>query len=1381
MMTSKVSRWSLIGLVLGGLATAAAAGEVAVRFEFSADDVSMTAVDGYQRLALADGSLPVDEAGAPAIPARYANILLPAGAENVAITAGGESVLLAADIVPYPSQPRSPKSKPRPAFVAGNSRYASADAWPAAVATIEGVHDMQGYRFVSVRVNPLFYVGADRALHLRPAVDVTVSYDEPAAVRTISAKQKAQFEPLVNSLVVNPSSSAEFAPASRTETRAALDYLIITSPALSNAFQQLATYRASSAGGSYTTTVLTTNYISSTYSGADIQQKIRACISNSVATMGTTMVVLGGDDTIVPDRDCYVAVVSGDTYETNMPTDLYYSGLGGNWNSDSDAKYGETGDNVDMAWDVIVARIPMRTVAQVTNYVNKVIAYDADSSRLTDKIILGGPEAWSTYSGTARPSDDVTIDGHAGFRSTSPAHTYVSDSEMWLRRLYRDGIHPYWPGAVSIICDTITSWDSSTCGDHLESAANTLAAFNKNYTHLMFSGHGAPQEWGLESGSFDNTDAASMTGMAAFVYTDACLTGHFDRDSNSIDGYSYTTEPCLGEGFLRNYRNAGGAVVYMGCARYGWGEPDDSPASNTSDGGPSTVYAYKFYKRLHESNDVTVGRAFAMHKADMISLCSTDEAERWIQFGLNLLGDPALKLPVETVPTNTPPVLASIGNKSVTWSNTLQFAVTAAATDGDAVTITISNKPTASTFWSSGTNGLFSWTNAGPVGVYTMSVYAADNDGADFETFTVTVSGGGSASDLFISEYIEGSSNNKYIEIFNGTGSSVDLANYTLIQFNNGSSTPSYSLALSGTLAHNDVYVIEDSDEALGVSADLSTASSVMGFNGDDAMALSNTATHAYCDIVGRIGEDPGSSWTNEPYSTANQTLVRKSSVSAGITSNPGSGFPTLTTEWNTYAQDTVSDLGSHTFSGGGSTPMAAEITITDPASASTSVAYATSTYDVSGTCNTAAVGQIKWTNSLTGAAGTTTAFTNWTIGGVALNVGNNSIFVSVTNASGTVASDSVIINRAALVATNKPVISYVPSGTNQSVTVSNALSVTVTATDGDGDTVSLVPSSLPAGATFTGGTNAASVSSAFNWTPTATGTFSAAFKAEDNDGAVTSRIQIVVTEPSAGGGTETFANFSEGGSYVSGTFAGQDGSTWNYSLARGDLSINGSSPTLKKAAGTYIRSGTISGGVGTLTLKYCKPYVTALSCDIFVNNTLAGTITGGDGTTQTWSSSSINISGDVVLLFTNKSSSSGQIILDDIQWTGYGSGAPAYYTDWAAGYDMDPEGPNGGMDDDYDGDGVPNIDELVGGSHPTNGTSVFEVVDEDKQAGVNQFSLTIPAVTGRVYSVYYKNTMTNADWTLERAVTNIAAGAQNLYVTNSLDMRFYRVSARMP
>ena len=41
----------------------------------------------------------------------------------------------------------------------------------------------------------------------------------------------------------------------------------------------------------------------------------------------------------------------------------------------------------------------------------------------------------------------------------------------------------------------------------------------------------------------------------------------------------------------------------------------------------------------------------------------------------------------------------------------------------------------------------------------------------------------------FISEVVEGSSNNKYIEIYNGTGSDVDLSGYSLSSCSNGCDT----------------------------------------------------------------------------------------------------------------------------------------------------------------------------------------------------------------------------------------------------------------------------------------------------------------------------------------------------------------------------------------------------------------------------------------------------------------------------------------------------------------------------------------------------------------------------------------------------------------
>ena len=735
----------LISLCLLG-AGAAGAAELSVDFTFSADEVTLTPAGGYTSIDLADGARVVDEVGAPSIPAKFVNILLPAGAENVKIAASGDGELLAKDIVPRPAQPRRPKSKARPAFASANARYAGAEAWPADVATGQGVHEMQGFRFVSVRVNPLAYVGAEKALYLRPQVTVTVSYDLGASPRAISSKQKRAFEPLVNSLVVNPSASTAFAPQVRTsEPKAALDYLIITSVTLSNSFQRIADYRASAAGGSYSTRVVTTNAIGALYSG-DIQTRIRTYISNSVATLGTTMVLLGGDDTIVPDRNCYAAVPSDGAYETNMPTDLYYSGcLTGTWNGDGDAKYGETNDGVDMGWDVVVARLPMRTASQVTNYLNKVMAYESGSPA-TNKIILGGPYAWDTYTGTDRPSDDVTGDGHAGFRSTSPAHTSVSDSEAWLRRLYRDGIRSYWPAAVGIICDTITSWDTTSCGSYAQTEANTLTAFNKNWTHLMFSGHGEPQAWGLEAEgtAFDQANAASMTGLAAFVYTDACLSGAFDGqpsitvDVGTTEEYTYTSEPCLGEGFLRNTRTLGGALAYMGCARYGWGEPDAAPAENTSDGGPSTVYAYKFYKRMYETSGRTLGVAFAMHKADMSGFSGTDDCERWIQFGMNLLGDPALKMPAGIPAPAAPTFAANPGPLTATTGVAKTFTV--AATGSPAPVLALQSQTASAGYSFVPATGVLTYTPpAADVGSRTFTFRATNTQGAATQTVSVTV------------------------------------------------------------------------------------------------------------------------------------------------------------------------------------------------------------------------------------------------------------------------------------------------------------------------------------------------------------------------------------------------------------------------------------------------------------------------------------------------------------------------------------------------------------------------------------------------------------------------------------------------------------------
>ncbi len=193
------------------------------------------------------------------------------------------------------------------------------------------------------------------------------------------------------------------------------------------------------------------------------------------------------------------------------------------------------------------------------------------------------------------------------------------------------------------------------------------------------------------------------------------------------------------------------------------------------------------------------------------------------------------------------------------------------------------------------------WQAAAGASAYRLDVY----------TSTVTP-----ATGLFFSEYIEGSSNNKALEIFNGTGSAADLSDYTVYTYSNGAVDPSYTLELSGTLDNGDVYIIANASANAAILALADVTSNVTFYNGDDAVVLYKESTASYVDIIGRIGEDPGAAWGTAPLITVNQTLVRKSSVISGVTVNPASGFPTLETEWDAYDIDVITYLGSHSLAG---------------------------------------------------------------------------------------------------------------------------------------------------------------------------------------------------------------------------------------------------------------------------------------------------------------------------------------------------------------------------------------------------------------------------------------------------------------------------------
>ncbi|GEM_PF-1933540 len=868
----KLIAWALVGL---GLSVSAPAATLTHTFSFARAALSLTPQADGTAVILAAEARPCDTPGAPWLPAAYRTLLLPAGARVTAVHCVSDEALLQTGITVAPAQPPQRRNAPKAAVTPARAEaYARDTLMPQQQAQYLETQTMRGYTLVALRLNPVRYNAAQRVLHFASELRVTIEYEvtTPAAM---SARNLEVFGAMARGMAANPQLAEARPQTMRLAPRNAVDYLIITSQALSNAFAALAAQRA---GRGLSTAIMTVEAITAAYPGMDTQQKIRNCITNFVYGKGTLFVVLGGDDTVVPDRDCYV---TGPELESQMPTDLYYSGLDGTWNADGDSNYGETNDGVDMAPDVLVGRIPVRTAQQATDYINKVIAFENNRpTALLDKMLLIGTETWDTYTGTGRPTD-LLNDGHAEFRAAN--HPSVSDAEIWARRLYRDGITQYWRAAtLSCFFDTLTSWDTTTAGDYAQTAANVQSKMNLGWGQVFFSDHGYESGWGLESGDYTTTEASTLNNRVVLVYTDACLTGHFDG----------SPEPCFSEGFLRNANN--GTLSYIGCSRYGWGEP------GSWDGGASTVYAYKFYQRLLQPRSVTIGQAFAQHKADMAPQCTVEGAERWIQFGLNLQGDPAIQWGL--VESNKPPVLAHIGNKAVLAGSLLQFPVSAQDTvDGDTITLQAAPLPAWAAFAVVSNKGTVSSEFSGvppQPGMYDLVFIAQDKDGATSETVRVVAGATGLASALLISQYGEGSSGNKFIELYNGTSNAIDLSGYVVKQQMNGAGAFANDLTLSGVLTASHTYVIvcNQASDSLRAKGDLVTGSLCLQFTGNDAIGVFTTGA-TLLDVVGE--QNSSANWGRD------LTLCRRPEVH-----QPAPVYAAV--EWDVLPSDDWDDVGQH-------------------------------------------------------------------------------------------------------------------------------------------------------------------------------------------------------------------------------------------------------------------------------------------------------------------------------------------------------------------------------------------------------------------------------------------------------------------------------------
>jgi hypothetical protein len=389
--------------------------------------------------------------------------------------------------------------------------------------------------------------------------------------------------------------------------------LIITPAQYQAGFQDLADYY----NNKYQATQIATTEAIASSPGADLQEKIRNYIISEYQANGIEQVILGGDVEYIPYRGFYCYVISGSGYEDyNIPADIYYSALDGNWNTNGDTKWGEPGED-DLLPEISVGRMSFSNATELASMVHKSVSYqgspvaEAFTKPLLVSEFLYDPPI--TYG-----SDylELLIDEHNDNGYTTHGIPSVQNS---ITRLY-DTTGYNW--GVGQLLSTINSGQSFIhhCG-------------HSNATYMM-----RLNNWDITNQNFSQVNG--ITHNYQLMYTHGCICGAFD-ESDCISERSISISNFLVGGVFNS--------------RYGWFDQGTTE-------GPSAHLHREFISAMYDPNPdsaiADIGSAHTMSKimtAPWVGLPGEFEpgAQRWCHYDCNVLGDPALKVWIDNPSVGT--------------------------------------------------------------------------------------------------------------------------------------------------------------------------------------------------------------------------------------------------------------------------------------------------------------------------------------------------------------------------------------------------------------------------------------------------------------------------------------------------------------------------------------------------------------------------------------------------------------------------------------------------------------------------------------------------------------------------------------------------------
>ncbi len=365
------------------------------------NDYQIVESGNYQMIKF-DGTMLTGITGEPVLPYQEVKLLLPPGESAISIEfIGDDETPIPGNFVLYPQQPSRPLSIEKPdGFKINQQLYQSEQVYPAKQTGRLMTGYLNGHAIALATFTPVKYNPSTGVVsfYKKVKIRITTAPDPKSA----AAMQNLSSSQTVSDRLIRFAQNPELMDLYPEDAKTNDDYqiLIITPAQYQDSYQDLIDLYYERG---MVTEIATTESINSTMTGQDSQEKIRNYIIQEYQDHNVEFVLLGGDVEYVPFRGFYCYAQSGSGYEDNdIPADLYYSGLDGNWNTDGDDHWGEPGED-DLLPDIAVARFPFSNASELANLIHKSVSYQ-DSPVLGEfrnelfagEWLYSGPDTWGS-------------------------------------------------------------------------------------------------------------------------------------------------------------------------------------------------------------------------------------------------------------------------------------------------------------------------------------------------------------------------------------------------------------------------------------------------------------------------------------------------------------------------------------------------------------------------------------------------------------------------------------------------------------------------------------------------------------------------------------------------------------------------------------------------------------------------------------------------------------------------------------------------------------------------------------------------------------------------------------------------------------------------